>query len=115
MNKRKGLALICFVSGILLTPIALILAFFSAGAGHGDYALTRLLFPYSMLLTLTAGDQITNPLIVIGLIQFPIYGVLSAVGALRSKRVLISVLIAIGVVHLIAAITCFSGILPNFS
>jgi ABC-type glycerol-3-phosphate transport system permease component len=76
MAQQKGFAVGCFVAGILATPIATLLAFMSAGAGHGGYEFARLFFPYSMLLTLIADDTITIPLIVLALAQFSIYGLL---------------------------------------
>jgi len=115
MNEKRRLAIVCFATGLFIAPVALILAFFSAGAGHGSYVFARLLFPYSMLLTLTTDNLIANPLIILGVIQFPIYGIVTAVASLLGRAVLIVSLIVIGTVHLVAAAACFSGNLPNFS
>jgi hypothetical protein len=110
-----GIASICVVSGVLVTPIAMFLAIASGGAGHGNYGFARLLFPYSMLLTLTVGNTITNPLIVLAMVQFPIYGMFLARSALASGKSFFYTFIAIGTAHLLAAGVCFSGMIPNFS
>ena len=60
--------------GVLVTPIAAVLAIASAGAGHGHYEFARLFFPYSMLLTRLAGDTITPPLMALALAEFPCTG-----------------------------------------
>ncbi len=61
--------------------IAIPLAFFTVlamGGGHGTYLPARLLFPFTMFSTFLGGS-ITSPFIVIGLVQFPIYGLLSGI------------------------------------
>jgi len=99
--------------GVVLTPIAAVLAVVSGGAGHGDYLLARLLFPYTMLLTRLTGDVITVPLVVLALAQFPIYGAIMGVAFSRPSATAISVFVVVS--HLVAAGLCFSGMLPNFS
>ena len=100
-----------FALGTLVAFPALMLAFISAGAGHGDYAFARALFPASMLLTLAEG-QIGPLSLTVGFLQFPIYGGLCA-WAMARRNYLPVIAIAIG--HLIAAVVCFTGVLPNFS
>ena len=100
---------------MLITPVAIFLAWASAGAGHGDYVFARLFFPYSMLLTRTCGDQILGPLVVLAFGQFPAYGTLLAIATFRSVKSLRATSIGTAVVHLLAALACFSGLLPNFS
>ncbi|MCB2066583.1 MAG: hypothetical protein KDE15_08090 [Erythrobacter sp.] len=97
--------------GMLAGGMALLAAFVSAGAGHGDYVAARLLFPYSMLLTLVEG-RIGAVSLAIGLAQFPAYGAL--LGWLRARRNPAAALALAGL-HLVAAMACFTGILPNFS
>src|SRR5437762_12570031 len=97
--------------GLLVELLALFAAFASAGAGHGDYVAARILFPWSMLLTLIEGRIGAVPLSV-GLLQFPVYGGLLGWSIGRgsyfpAKRA--------GLAHLIAAIICFTGIIPNLS
>jgi hypothetical protein len=114
-RRRIAIAVSCLVGGIIFAPVALFLAIASAGAGHGDYGLARLLFPYSMLLTLTQRNEITGPLIVLACAQFPVYGVVLGSAALRNSMTLRVVASILGVLHLIAVIGCFSGVIPNFS
>lgn len=116
MTQKKGLVVRYVVIGLLITPVAMVLAFLSAGAGHGNYVLPRLLFPYSMLLTLVTGDEITGPLLTLALAQFPSYGLLLGVASLLlGKPTLWITLTAIAIAHLSVAAVCFSGPLPNFS
>ena len=96
-----GLAL-----GLLVGLPALALAVVSGGAGHGDYGFARLLFPWTMLLTQVEGNVITQPLLVLALAQFPLYGAL--IGAtLSNRRVRTTAVVAIGIFHVIAAAICF--------
>lgn len=118
MQERLRHALLCLLVGValgaLVTIPAAILAVASAGAGHGHYSLARLLFPYSMLFTRLAGDEITPPLVAIALFQMPLYG--AAIGlAFPWRRLRVHVALSLLVVHLVAAGACFSGVIPNFS
>jgi hypothetical protein len=97
--------------GLLLEIAALIASIASAGAGHGDYVAARALFPASMLLTLVEG-KIGMLSMAVALLQFPIYGGL--LGWARVREIWLPVMVA-GSLHLVAAIACFSGTLPNFS
>jgi hypothetical protein len=99
--------------GVLLTPIAIILAVLSAGVGHGHYEFARLFFPHTMLLTRLTDDSITVPLIILALAQFPLYGAIIGVTGSRNSAALTAALLL--VVHVVAAIICFSGVIPNFS
>lgn len=109
---------ICVSIGVIVTPIAFFLALLSSGAGHGHYEFARLFFPYTMLLTRLANDTITVPLIVLALVQFPLYG--AVVGVAISKRPVarlvgcVAVLLIV-VAHTTAVVKCFSGAIPNFS
>ena len=98
--------------GVLIEPVALVLAALSS-FGQGTYLTARLLFPFSMLGTLIFDDHIAPPLLVLALLQFPIYGL--AIGLARPARVRRVVAITIVVAHLIAAGAAFSGVLPKFS
>jgi hypothetical protein len=95
--------------GAAITPFAVAGAIASAGAGHGNYFLAKLLFPYSMLLTRATGDSITTPLIALAVVQFPVYGLAAA--SFNTKR-FSSYLFAL---HVIFACLCFSGLLPKFA
>jgi hypothetical protein len=99
--------------GVAVTPVAALLAVWSAGAGHGHYVLARLLFPYSMLLTRATDDSLTLPLLALGLVQWPLYGALLGFAASRGRALLAAILLLVA--HAGAAALCFSGLLPNFS
>lgn len=100
--------------GAAITLPAMFIAVVSSGAGHGDYGAARLLFPYSMLLTLITGDTIGVLSIVVALIQFPLYGLVIGAG-MRDRRWRIAAILMLSIGHGIAALACFAGLLPNFS
>ena len=103
--------LIAAVIGLLPGFAAVFLALLSAGAGYGDYAAARGLFPASMLLTLVEGS--IGPLaIAVALMQFPFYGCLLGWSVARNAYL---AAVVVGLLHLAGAIICFSGVLPNFS
>ena len=60
------------IVSIIVTPIFLLLAIGSAGAGHGDYFLAKILFPFTMLSTIFI-NSIILPFIILAIIQFPFY------------------------------------------
>lgn len=70
---RKKAPIIGLVLGALVTPIAFFFGIASAGAGHGHYVAAKVLFPVTMLSTLAVGS-ITTPLLLLGAVQFPVYG-----------------------------------------
>ena len=94
--------------GVAITPLAFLAAIASADAGHGDFLLAKILFPYSMLLTRMTGNMINYPSIGLALLQFPLYGL--ATTRFTAAKASITLL----VLHAIAALLCFSGLLPNF-
>jgi hypothetical protein len=104
--------LVGFASGVLVAVPAIMAAVASSGAGHGDYAAARVLFPAPMLLTLLEGDTVGALSILVGLLQFPIYGTLMGWSIAR-KNYLPAVGVALA--HVVAASICFVGTLPNFS
>jgi multidrug efflux pump subunit AcrB len=97
---------------LLATPFFVLLGFLSAGAGEGNYFLTKILFPFTMLSTVVF-DSITDPFILLAIVQFPLYGVVLGVanimGKLRASEVgLLSL-------HTIVVALCFILINKNFS
>jgi hypothetical protein len=100
------------IASLIVTPIALLLGVGSAGAGHGDYRLAMILFPYTLLSTSVFGS-ITPPFIILAIIQFPIYGV--ALGYATEKGRLLSMSIVLCVVHGIALAAMFLVANENFS
>jgi hypothetical protein len=118
MKDRLCLALTGLFGGIALgfaiTIPAALLAVSSAGLGHGDYALARLLFPHPMLLTRLTQNQFPPSLVVLAVAQFPFYGALIGVSLPWKHRcqVIAGIVLA---AHLLAAAACFAGLIPNFS
>ncbi|HEY8751798.1 MAG TPA: hypothetical protein VIM11_27705 [Tepidisphaeraceae bacterium] len=100
------------IFGGLLTLPALLLAFISARAGHGHYGFARAVFPFSMLATLLTGNYISLPLIIAGLLQFPLYGLVIGFSVAQRNWIWLVVII---IAHSLAVTACFSGLLPNFS
>jgi hypothetical protein len=74
-------------SSILITPIALFLAMASAGAGHGDFVLARILFPIPMMLVGIPLVYLNLPLLgfLLAPLQFPFYGVIVKRGLERGR------------------------------
>jgi len=95
--------------GVALTPFALAAAIASAGAGHGNFLLAKLLFPYSMLLTHLTSGAISQPLIALAFVQFPLYGF--AASSFSTRRSLLGLFL----VHAASATLCFVWVLPIFS
>lgn len=100
------------VVSIAVTPVALFLGLVSTGAGHGDYFLAKLLFPYSMLSTVAFGE-INLIFLVISLVQFPIYGLILAVGVQANMAKTIA--LATVAIHLFAVFMSFVLFSANFS
>ena len=95
-----------------LTPIMLFLGLMSAGAGHGDYFLAKILFPYTLLST-AAFDSIQPPFMLLTVIQYPAYGVLIGLGNIRRRLVLSSG--ALALLHGLAVAGAFAFANPYFS
>ena len=95
------------VFGLCATPVALLLALFSAGAGPGHWVLARALYPIPMLVTLLTDKTVTGLSGGLAVAQVPAEGAFAAPGG--SSRWLALVL-----VHLAAVATAFSGVLDYF-
>jgi hypothetical protein len=95
------------VVSLVATPLFLLAAVASAGAGHGDYLLAKILFPFTMLSTLVFGSIIV-PAILLAVLQFPFYGfilgranVKGSLGARAAVLLLIHMLVVAGCLVLI--------------
>jgi hypothetical protein len=111
-RPRANTVVIGFAWGVLAAIPAILAAVASGGAGHGHYVAARTLFPVSMLLTLVQRNTVGAFSIVVGLLQFPVYGTLLAWSIMRKSYL---PAIAVTLTHLIAATLSFAGALPNFS
>ena len=112
--RRPAAALMALggLIGVGVGFVALLLAVMSAGAGHGDYAAARALFPVPMLTTLLEGDTIGPLSISLALAQFPLLGALAGWCRHSGRR---AGLVVAGAIHLVAVAVAFSGVIPNFS
>lgn len=95
------------IFGLCATPVALALALFSAGSGHGHWVLARTLYPIPMLVTLLTDKTVTSLSVGLAVVQFPAYGAFAAPGG--SIRWLALVLI-----HVAAIAAALSGVLDYF-
>ena len=100
------------ITSLVVTPIALLLGVGSGGAGHGNYRLAMILFPYTLLST-TIFNSITLPFIVLALIQFPVYGFV--LGSANEQGRFLSIGIILCVFHGLAAMVMFLIANENFS
>ena len=101
MNS-KMLGVIC---GILITPPAIFLAILSGGAGHGDYILARILYPYSCW-SMSLSEQVKVPgMIGLACIQLPLYGWLIGVAFERPRNPMFALFA--GCLHIIASAFMF--------
>jgi hypothetical protein len=100
------------VVSLIATPLFLLAAVASAGAGHESYLLAKILFPFTMLSTLVFGSIIA-PAIALAVFQFPFYGfILGKANVKGSFRTRAAVLLLI---HILAVAACFILIRDNFS
>jgi hypothetical protein len=97
---------------LIVTPIFLYLGIVSGGAGHGNYLLAKILFPFTMLSTRAFGSIIA-PFIILAIIQFPLYGFI--LGAANVRRRFVPYALAVLLAHSLAAIACFLVVGENFA
>lgn len=97
---------------LVLTPICLFLAAVSAGAGHGNYLVAKILFPFTLLSTLVF-NSITVPSIVLAIIQFPLYGLILGVASKQGR--FRSIAMALTIVHSLVAVFSLLLLSENFS
>ncbi len=100
------------VISLIVTPIFLYLGIASGGAGHGNYLLAKLLFPFTMLSTRVVGS-IVAPFILLAIIQCPAYGFI--LGAANVRRTIFLPAIGLLLLHSVAAVACFFVVGPDFS
>jgi hypothetical protein len=100
------------IVGLIATPLTLLLALSSAGAGHGDYFWAKVFYPYTILSAI-ALKSITIPFMVVAVLELPAYGVLLGTGWSRGKLKLYSM--GLFFLHISAVIICFAIRSENFS
>lgn len=97
---------------LVATPLFLLAAVASAGAGHGSYLLAKILFPFTMLSTLVFGSIIV-PAIALAVLQFPFYGFI--LGRANVKAAWAHGAVVLLLIHMLAVAACFILIGDNFS
>ena len=102
---RRWLPLIV---SVILTPVALVLGFLSAGSGHGNYLLAKIIFPYTMLSTVLF-NSITSPFLLVAAAQLPMYGLILSLA--DKRRVVVYTL---PVIHILFASLCIFFIPEGF-
>ena len=71
---RSALGNVALVLGFfVVAPVLALFAAGAAGGGHGSYMPAKIFFPYSMAATALT-REITPPLMVAALVQYPLYG-----------------------------------------
>ncbi|HXH93567.1 MAG TPA: hypothetical protein VNN25_18440 [Thermoanaerobaculia bacterium] len=85
--------------GALAGGTATVVAGYLAGGGHGTYVPAVALFPFAMLSTRLTANVISGATITLALLQFPIYGLVTASArpTNRTRVVLTLVAVHIGV------------------
>jgi hypothetical protein len=86
-----------------LTPFLLVLGLASWAGGEGNYFFTKLFFPFTMLSTIPF-HSISWAFIVLGVVQYPLYGLL--IGVANLKRKLLIWGLALAIVHSLSVIAC---------
>ena len=98
-----------FIFSIVATPFALLAGLFSAGAGHGNYFVAKIVFPYTILSTIFF-HSITIPFLLLAIAQFPLYGIV--LSFFSGKRFPIFIL---ALIHLSMVMLCLLLVGEDFS
>src|SRR5687767_7372279 len=88
----------------ILTPVLILICIFLMGGGHGWYIPTFVTFPWATFNTIWQ-DQLSKILLIIGIFQFPVYGIMIDKSK-GSKRKL--VVFGVIVTHIFLAIMILS-------
>ncbi len=95
------------ITSLLVTAILLPVVAVSGGVGHGNYTLAIVLFPYAAVAVVEL-DQFFNsavPMIVLALLQFPLYGTLISVGrGIVSDRIVFTAVLASHAIAVLVAV-----------
>jgi hypothetical protein len=68
MDKKAKIGVIV---GVIATPVVIVLAVGSGGAGHGDYLWARVFYPLLTFIMLAGAGGLVVPF---ALVQYPFYG-----------------------------------------
>jgi hypothetical protein len=82
--------------GCGLTPIALLIGLWSAGAGHGDYVWARIIYPVpSIAMRLFVPEPVAVATIAVGLFQFVLYGLILDLAGRRGAALFAAALLSV--------------------
>jgi hypothetical protein len=98
------------IASVLATPVLLLLAVGSAGVGHNksEPVLAHALFPFPLLAIKLLGDAGLPLVLLLWVAQYPLYGVALGLSARRGWGVAGAALLALLIVHGLAAAVSFS-------
>jgi hypothetical protein len=92
------------VIGVALGTANIVIAVISAGAGHGTYTAAKILFPYTMYLAEAFAGSITGQLMLLAVLQFPLYGFVLGWAAARGRMKI--AIYSILFLHAVAWVLC---------
>jgi hypothetical protein len=97
-----------FIVSLVATPICLVIAALSGGAGHGSYTIAILLFPYAALsaIVLDRFFDSTAIMILVAIMELPTYGLLLGIAEKRKRFILVAVVLVI--LHTLMLVIAFS-------
>ena len=105
-GRNPGLA----IATVVVTGVALYVAWISAGEGHGNFIWARILFPYACAcMSMRALQFLVIPF---SLLQFPVYGFLILLG--RKSGQLAIVVASILILHGVVAVLTFTLLQDSF-
>jgi hypothetical protein len=90
---------------VVITPVLLYIALLPMGSGRGTYHAAKALFPWTVISIVVIKD-ITTPLIVLGIVQYPIYGII--IDWARAKGRFRPAVLTLAAVHFSAALLAFA-------
>ncbi len=90
------------LASVVATPVLLLLAIGSAGVGHSEPVLGRILFPFPLLTIKLLGDAALPLVLLLWAAQYPLYGVIVGLAAKRGWGLAAAALLALLVVHALA-------------
>ncbi len=90
---------------VIVTPVFLFITVLTAAGGHGSYMPAKILFPWTMAATAFTDGAITQPLVAMAIVQYPLYGIMLD-WARAAARLRLGML-AIAGVHFVAVAVAF--------
>lgn len=89
---------------IIAEFVAIFMAMLFAGPGHGSYAPARIIFPFTMLSTIFH-ENIRGVYILLGLIQFPAYGLIAS--SVKNTKMFKPTIGLLCIIHVVVVIIVF--------